>query len=70
MLSTTLYLEGVSATPIYFSLYVAGIQPLVLLRSLNCRARNMRPSWKSVSETMALAMPMPWARAGGGPGGR
>ena len=29
---------------------------------LNWFVMKIRPSWKSVSETMALAMPMPWPR--------
>ena len=29
---------------------------------MNWFVMKIRPSWKSVSETMALAMPMPWPR--------
>ena len=39
-----------------------GTQPLATLRSLSLVVSHMRPSWKRVSETIALAMPMPWPR--------
>ena len=42
--------------------FLAGTQPLATLRSLSLPVNQMRPSWKRVSETIALAMPMPWPR--------
>ena len=45
--------------------YCLGTHPLRTLRSLSFWVSHMRPSWKRVSETIALAMPMPCETAAG-----